>query len=123
VAFQYTLDGTVTRRTNFGTDTALRVSMCGEADFQYWIIAPVLKNGLVLFGELTKIVPVSETRFKSFINVGDTYIILLEGVPEEKVTLTVFDSSSLKTDLVECTIGLSGSAVLYMASTGSSCTG
>ena len=97
--------------------------MCGEADFQYWIIVPVLKNGLVLFGELTKIVPVSETRFKSFINVGDTYIILLEGVPEEKVTLTVFDSSSLKTDLVECTIGLSGSAVLYMASTGSSCTG
>ena len=37
VAFQYTLDGTVTRRANFGTDTALRVSMCGEADFQYWI--------------------------------------------------------------------------------------
>ena len=77
----------------------------------------------MLFGELTKIVPVSETRFKSFINVGDIYIISLEGVPEEKVTLTVFDSSSLKTDLVEYTIGLSGSAVLYMASTGSSCTG
>ena len=71
VAFQYTLDGTVTRRANFGTDTALRVSMCGEADFQYWIIAPVLNNGLVLFGELTKIVPVSGTRFKSS---GDIYI-------------------------------------------------
>ena len=43
VAFQYTLDGTVTRRANFGTDTALimRVSMCGETDFQHWIIAPV----------------------------------------------------------------------------------
>ena len=29
---------------------------------------------LVLFGELTKIASVSETRFKSFINVGDIYI-------------------------------------------------
>ena len=48
--------------------------MCGEADFQYWIIAPVLNNGLVLFGELTKIVPVSETRFKSFLNAGDHII-------------------------------------------------
>ena len=125
VAFQYTLDGTVTRRANFGTDTALimRVSMCGEADFQHWIIAPVLNNGLVLFGELTKIVPVSETCFKSFINVGDIYIISLEGAPGENVTLIVFDSSSQNNDLVECTIGPSGSAVLHMASTGSSCTG
>lgn len=61
--------------------------------------------------------------FKNFINVGDIYIVSLEGAPGEKVTLTVFDSSSLKTELVECTIGPSGSAVLHMASTGSSCTG
>ena len=93
------------------------------ASFQHWIIAPVLNNVLVLFGELTKIVPISETQFKSFINVGDIYIISLEGAPGEKVTLTVFNSSSVKTDLVECTIAPSGSAVLHMASTGSSCTG
>ena len=97
--------------------------MCGEADFQHWIIAPVLNNSLVLFGELTKIVLVSETCFKSLINDGDIYIISLEGGPGENVTLIVFDSSSLKNDLVECTIGPSGSAVLHMASTGSSCTG
>ena len=122
VAVQYTLDGTVTKTASFDTDTALRVSMCGEADFQYWVVAPVLKNGLVLFGELTKIVPTSETRFKNIINIDDTYLMLLDGVPGEIVTLTILDSNSLKTEQVKCTVGASGNAKLTMTSTGSSCT-
>ena len=67
IAFQYTLDETVTKTANFGSDTKLDVAQCNKTDFQYWIIAPYFPNGLALLGELDKVTSVSEARFSDIV--------------------------------------------------------
>ena len=58
LAFQYTLDGRVTKMVDFGSDSYWTSHIqCDESNFQYWIIAPCLPN---LLGELTKIIALSE---------------------------------------------------------------
>ena len=73
----------------------------------------MLENGWALLGELTKILPVSETRFTSFVQSSDVYVVSLAGVPGETVSITAFDTNSGKTDSYSCTIGPGGNSRLY----------
>ena len=122
IAFQYTLDGTVTKITQFGTpsdfgpDTKLNISQCTKVDFQYWVIPPYLMSrGLILLGELNKIVPVSEARFSDIIVTADDVIAKINGVPTEKVPVTVYSMSTNKSQVVDCTISASGVNILSLS--------
>lgn len=114
IAFQYTLDGTVTRVTefgslsNFGPDTTLNISQCGKTDFQYWVIPPYFPFGYTLMGELNKITPVSEQRFSDVILNDDVVMVKVSGVPGEKVPVTVYSTFTKKPQVINCTISESG---------------
>ena len=120
IAFRYTLDGNVTELVNFGTtssfgpDTALNIAQCDKTDFQYWVIPPFLPFGYTLLGELNKITPVSEQRFSDIIISDDIVKVKVNGVPTEKVPITVYDNSAKKTQVIECTISDSGTNVLIL---------
>lgn len=113
VAFQYTLDGVVTNirefgsQNDFGPDTKLNISQCRKSDFQYWVIPPYMTPSLLL-GELNKIVPVSEARFSDIILSNDDIIVKVSGVPSEKVPVTTYNISTSKTQVINCTISMSG---------------
>ena len=108
IAFQYTLDKSVTKTVDFGSDTKLDVAQCGKSDFQYWVIAPYFSNGYALLGELNKITSVSEARFSDIVTNGDTVTMKISGVPTEEVSVTFYDMSNKKTVVVACTISDSG---------------
>ena len=117
IAFQYTLDGTVTKITEFGTEenfgpnTKLTISKCGKSDFQYWVIPPNLtSNGVTLLGELNKIIPVSAARFSDVTISDNDVMIKINGVPSEKVSVALYDrySTSNKIQTVNCTVSASG---------------
>ena len=112
IAFQYTLDGTVTKYQPFDSKLPLAVQKCNKTNFQYWGIAPVLNSGWAILGELNKVIPVSETRFEMFMsgNMKQKYFANLRGVPGEEVMVTVFkEPTSFQ---VKCVIGASGTAFL-----------
>ena len=108
IAFQYTLDKTVTRTVDFSSDSKLDVAQCGKSDFQYWVIAPYFSNGYALLGELNKITSVSEARFSDIVTSGDTVTIKISGVPTEEVSVTFYDMTNKKMEVVSCTISDSG---------------
>ena len=121
IAFQYFLDGNVTKITQFGTpsdfgpDTKLNISQCGKVDFQYWVIPPYLMtHGLVLLGELNKIVPVSEARFSDIVITADDVMVKVNGIPTEKVPVTVYSMSANKVWVVDCIISESGENILSL---------
>ena len=114
IAIQYTLDGNVTNVTNFGSDSALYISNCDKSDFQYWVIPPFLPFGYTLLGELNKIIPVSEQRFSDIIVSDNTVMVKVNGVPTEKVPITVYDNNAKKTQVIECTISESGTNWLVL---------
>lgn len=113
IAFQYTLDGTVTTTIEFTSTSKLMIPKCGKVDFQYWNIAPVFDNGWALLGELNKIITVSETRFTSIANIGTQSFATLRGVPNEVVVVSLFNSQDKKVTAVKCIIGQTGTAQLY----------
>ena len=112
LAFTYTLDGMVQKAMKF--TGSLSIPECSVTDFQYWILAPIFDNGWALLGELNKIIPVSETRFIDLSVVGDAYIAHLVGVQGEKVPVSVYNTHNETTTVYTCTIGPSGSSVLYL---------
>lgn len=114
VAFQYTLDGSVTKiqefgsPQNFGPDTKLNITQCGKSNFQYWVIPPYLTAEFVLLGELNKITPVSEVRFGDITINDDDIMVKVNGVPSEKVPVTVYNKLTNKIQVLNCTISMSG---------------
>ena len=104
IAFQYTLDKTVTKTVDFSSDSKLDVAQCDKSDFQYWVIAPYFSNGYALLGELNKITSVSEARFSDIVTSGDTVTIKISGVPTEEVSVTFYDMTNKKMEVVSCTI-------------------
>ena len=109
IAFQYTLDGRVTKVVLFMEGTKLNIAQCDKSDFQYWVIAPYLLNynRVVLLGELTKIIPVSETRYK-FISYSDTLMLRVSGAPNEVVMTSFYYLYAGITKTVSCLIGTAG---------------
>lgn len=114
VAFQYTLDGRVTKVTNFGSDTKLDIAQCGKSDFQYWVIAPYLPNNIALLGELTKIIAVSETRYGDlwFSSSDNTLTVKVSGAPNEVVMTTFFYKNTESTRTISCYVGPTGVNIL-----------
>ena len=122
IAFQYTLDGTVTKTVEFGTpndfgpNTKLNISQCSKSTFQYWVIPPhFMSHGLILLGELTKIVPVSEARFNDIIVTDDDVMVRINGVPTEKVPISFYSMLTNKIETMECTISTSGVNLLSLS--------
>ena len=122
IAFQYTLDGTVTKTrefgtpNNFGPNTKLTISKCSKSDFQYWVVPPhFMSHGLILLGELNKVVPVSEARFSEIIVTADDAMVRVNGVPTEKVPVSVYSMSTNKTQVVDCIISTSGVNILSLS--------
>ena len=120
-AFQYTLDKTVTKTADFGSDTKLDVAQCGKSDFQYWVIAPYFSNGFALLGELDKVTTVSEARFSDFVTSEDDVTMKVSGVPTEEVSVTFYDMKNKKTVVISCTISDYGTNQISLA--GGTCKG
>ena len=112
IAFQYTLNKKVIKTADFGSDMKLDVEECGKSDFQYWVIAPYLTNGIVLLGELDKVTTVSEARFSDFVMSDSDVTVKISGVPTEQVSVTLYDMNQKKTMEISCTIGDSGANTL-----------
>ena len=100
---------------DIGPDTAITVEKCGKEDFKYFVIAPLLDNGVALFGELDKFVTVSETRFSRLTQSDKEASITVMGMPSERVKVTVYDGKT--TLAVDCLIGDGGSAELTLSAT------
>ena len=119
IAFQYTLDKTVTKTAEFGSNTKLDVAQCGKSDFQYWVIAPYFPNGYALLGELNKVTSVSEARFSDIGSSWDDSVMMkVSGVPTEEVTVTFYDMFNKKTVVIPCTISESGVNQISLAADG-----
>ena len=122
MAFRYTLDGNISELVNFGSntsygpDTILNIAQCSKSDFQYWVIPPFFPSGYTLLGELNKITPVSEQRFGDITVSDNTVMVKVNGVPAEKVPITVYDNTAKKTQVIECTISESGTNLLVISS-------
>ena len=103
IAFQYNaISGQVSTMEEFNEDVGITIGKCEKADFKYYVIAPRFLNGMYLFGELNKFVPVSKERFINFDQKMDEVHFLLAGVPTETVSVTVYDGKTLNT--VPCVI-------------------
>ena len=111
--------------SNFGPDTVLNISIClTYCDFQYWVIPPSLtSSGLILLGELNKVVPVSEARFSNIVINGDDVTINVNGVPTETVPVTVYSMSTNRLQVVNCVISPSGMNVLSLTINSCVCSG
>ena len=94
---------------DYGPDTKFTISQCSKSDFLYWVVPPhFTTHGLILLGELTKIVPVSEARFSDIIATADDVMVRVSGVPTEKVPVSVYSMSTNETQVVNCIISTSG---------------
>jgi len=85
--------------------------LSGRADYAYFVLAPVLTNGLALIGEVEKFVTLADRRFTSIEILEDGIHVDLDGVPGESVTLRGYDTiSSRMLDPVDVEIGPGGTA-------------
>ena len=89
LVFAYGIDEIVTSIVEFSDSMPLTVPKCGRGDFHYWTVAPVIENtGMVLLGDLTKVISISETRFVQIYRDGWTYYVDME-VRSDKTCLVV----------------------------------
>lgn len=63
-------------------------------DFAYYVVAPVLDNGLALIGETDKYVTLADRRFQAVVADGDALRVTVAGVPGEHVTLRAWDADA-----------------------------
>lgn len=115
---QYSLDKKVSSDYVKISDSTskLTVKSCDTVDFQYWYIAPVLAGaGGAVLGELDKVVPISEQRILTVIEIGGTYVIKLRGAPLEVVSMTTFDARDGMATTVNCTLDSTGAGTLSFA--------
>ena len=95
----------------------LLLGPCGQGDFQYWSIAPVLGGTFwALLGELDKVVTVSEMRFTEIAAAGSSRIVTvhLAGTPGETVNVAMYYVWGITPLIVPCKISSTGTAVLHV---------
>jgi hypothetical protein len=63
-------------------------------DYAYFVLAPLLDNGLALIGETRKHVTLADRRFTTITAEPDMIRVALAGAPGEVVTLLAYDSVS-----------------------------
>jgi hypothetical protein len=80
-------------------------------EYDYFVLAPVLSNGLALIGEPAKYVTMADKRFTSVKADADSISVTLSGVPGEQVVLLAYDTkTSILLPKVTVTIGIDGTA-------------
>jgi len=84
----------------------------------YWIVAPVFSNGLVLMGEVSKLVPISRSRIVAFAESSDEIIVTVSGAENELVELGFFNTTARvpQADYLTCTVPSIGSVVMHLVS-------
>lgn len=118
IAFQYdyTLeDEALSNIEKLTSSNFITIGKCGKKNFKYIVVAPILQNGMALFGELNKFVTVSETRFLEVDQTGPHAFATVVGVPSEIVTLTIYTGKGTSTYTFPCYIGDSGRANLVIS--------
>lgn len=81
----------------------------GYADHDYFVLVPILSNGLALIGETEKFVTLADKRFISIEPRIDGIDVVLAGVPGEEVMLKTYDVFERKMlPPVTATIGSGG---------------
>lgn len=113
VAFQPSFSGKISAAMNV---TTLALPACGRADYQYWVLAPVVLDELVFLGEVGKVVSVSETRFKSIAYSANAVSVTMVGTAGEMVTMAVTIGSKSMDGLYyfTCKIPSSGMTTLTL---------
>ena len=83
--------------------SSITLSPCNENDFQFWILAPVLPgSNVALFGELQKVVTVSEQRFVSFTSVSNEFEFSIKGVNDEDIMLWAYSITDRSIHTTQC---------------------
>lgn len=84
-------------------------------DFAYYVVVPVLDNGLALIGETEKYVTLADRRFEAIVSEKDGVRVTVAGVPGERVTLRAYDAVA-RTLLPPATteIGQNGRAEMFL---------
>ena len=113
VAFQPSFSGKVNAAMNV---TSLPVPVCGRADYQYWVLAPVVQDMVVFLGEMGKVVSLSETRFKSIAYTATSVSVTMAGTAGEMVTVaaTIGSKSTEGLYYFTCKIPSSGMTTLSL---------
>jgi len=90
--------------------------MESREEFAYYVIAPLLPNGLALIGETAKFVTLADRRFAGVEPLADALRVTVAGVPGERVALTAFDARAGRLLApVEVAIGPAGQAAAELA--------
>jgi len=80
-------------------------------DFAYFVIAPILSNGLALIGEPGKYVTVADKRFVEIEPLKDSVRVVVAGTAGEIVRLLVYDArKSAMLPMATVTIGAGGAS-------------
>ena len=81
----------------------------------YYVVAPAAANGWRLFGETSKLIPVSRQRFESVVPLGaDGLRIELLGAPGERVSVAAAGPGAAAAASYACEIGTEGRATLRL---------
>ncbi|MCP4762554.1 MAG: hypothetical protein GY870_12305 [archaeon] len=64
--------------------------------YNYWIAAPLIKEGFTLIGDISKFVPMSFKEFKSLIIKDNLLIVEIDNVTNESVKLMMFDENKIQ---------------------------
>ena len=110
MAYRFSFDGKI--ETVSKVEYELQIPSCERKDFQYWILAPAVSEDVVFLGEMSKVIAVSRTRFRSITYGNSTATVVMKGVPSEKVTLAMVYNKEVET--LECVIPSSGSATVTL---------
>jgi len=62
----------------------------------YYVLCPLLENGMALIGETGKFITMSAKRFPSVKLIEGELVLSIEGVPGEKITLAVYTPGGIK---------------------------
>ncbi len=83
--------------------SSITLSPCGESDFQFWVLAPVLPGSSVaVFGELQKVVAISEQRFVSVKSVSNEFVFGIKGVDDEDINLWAYSTTDGAIHTTQC---------------------
>ena len=116
MAFTPTFGESVAATQNISS--SFHISSCGEADYQYWSLAPVVNTNLTLLGEVGKVVSLSTTRFSSiaYSDNNDKITVIITGAQSETVYIAaaVGGDSIADVKYYKCVVGSTGTATLVI---------
>jgi len=97
----------------FDEEHPILIPACGQSDFHIFLTAPVLANGWVILGELSKWVPTSPERIQNIAVTDEGLSMALHGGSGEEVEMVFVDRSGLLVTAV-CKLPAAGMAILRL---------